>query len=189
MPSPYLRQVHDSLWPPHDPASRYVWAILDGARSERIYRAVIEFQPDNCCLYSGALAPELQLAAPYLVRLDKDGRLTRYLINHGWGQSWGVFLRSGAGLEELRKHFRRFLIVRGPRGERLVFRYYDPRVLRTYLPTCVSLELETVFGPVAEYIAESDDPGTLLAFRYTQGKLLADSVSLTKQASSRFAVV
>jgi hypothetical protein len=30
----------------------------------------------------------------------------------------------------------------------LLFRYYDPRVLRVYLPSCRPSELETVFGPV-----------------------------------------
>ena len=53
-----------------------------------------------------------------------------------------------ATLEELRRHFRKFLKVEDPKGKSLIFRYYDPRVLRVYLPTCNAMELQTVFGPV-----------------------------------------
>jgi len=45
-----------------------------------------------------------------------------------------VFLRTETGIEQLRKHLRGFLRVRDEAGRRLIFRYYDPRVLRVYLP-------------------------------------------------------
>ena len=56
-------------------------------------------------------------------------------------------------------------------GQELYFRYYDPRVLRTYLPTCTPDELEQVFGPVLEYALEDEVEETLLRFRFAGGKL------------------
>jgi hypothetical protein len=71
----------------------------------------------------------------------------------------------------MRRHFRSFLTVYDPDGKPLLFRYYDPRVLRVYLPTCDARELETVFGPVVAYLLEGEDPGDLLRFELSSGAL------------------
>ena len=55
-------------------------------------------------------------------------------------------------------------MVQGPEGENLYFRYYDPRVLRIYLPTCNQEEMATLFGPVTAYLLEDKDPDLLLRF-------------------------
>lgn len=75
-----------------------------------------------------------------------------------------MFFFSDAKLKDLRKHFRKFLEVKRESGAKLVFRYYDPRVLRVYLPTCTPEERALVFGPVAEFLVEGHDPATLLRF-------------------------
>jgi len=46
----------------------------------------------------------------------------------------------------MRQHFRRFITVHDESGKPLLFRYYDPRVLRTFLPTCNAKELAEIFG-------------------------------------------
>jgi hypothetical protein len=76
-----------------------------------------------------------------------------------------VFVIAPAAMEALRNHFRRFLMVRLP-AERLVyFRFYDPRVLRVYLPTCTPEELELIFGPVDYFVMESGETrGELIVF-------------------------
>ena len=55
--------------------------------------------------------------------------------------------------------------MRDPQGRTLLFRYYDPRVLRTYLPTCRADELEQIFGPIDALVAEA--AGGEAALRYT----------------------
>jgi hypothetical protein len=65
----------------------------------------------------------------------------------------------------LRHHLRKFLRVQDEDGRRLFFRYYDPRVLRAYLPSCTSEELDTVFGPIGAYLAEAADGEALIEFR------------------------
>jgi len=66
---------------------------------------------------------------------------------------------------------REFLRVRDESGKRLIFRYYDPRVLRVYLPTCWPAELDTFFGPISAFITEGEDPGEILEFRNQHGTL------------------
>src|SRR5262249_6287896 len=121
---------------------------------------------------SGALAPELVETAPYLVHLNARATFTPRLFDLAWGESWGVFARSRSGLEDLRRHFRRLLLVRDAHGQSLYFRYYDPRVLRVYLPTCTREELKTFFGPVESFVVEERDPDRMVThFRRVNGDL------------------
>ena len=181
----FLKQIQDALWPPNLPQWLKVWAVLDCARDKRIYPAVLDCYLNKRCLYSADLPSELQLVAPYLIELDRDDRFTRYLINQGWGNSWGIFFRSEAGMERLRHHLREFLVVKDERGKRLIFRYYDPRVLRVYLPTCFTRELQTVFGPIQNFLVEGEDPETLIQFGFDEVALSEEVVGLRTAAVGR----
>ncbi len=61
-------------------------------------------------------------------------------------------------------------------GKPLYFRYYDPRVLRAYLPTCNESELQTVFGPVNHYYAEGKEQNQLIEFGCTENSKLIENV-------------
>jgi hypothetical protein len=56
-------------------------------------------------------------------------------------------------------------------GSYLYFRYYDPRVLRVYLPTCNESELGAVFGPIEFFLLEHEDPEFVSRFRNVSGVL------------------
>jgi hypothetical protein len=104
----------------------------------------------------GELSEELAEAAPYLVRILPDTAFTEWLLTEGWGNHWGIFALSKADMREMRKHFRTFLVVKNPEGKQIYFRYYDPRVLRAYLPTTSEDERRQVFGPIEMYLLESN---------------------------------
>lgn len=55
-------------------------------------------------------------------------------------------------------------MVKDAKGGHLYFRYYDPRVLRVYLPTCNAQELGFVFGPLDSFVLEGEDPSAVLRF-------------------------
>jgi hypothetical protein len=162
MTDQFVARIEEILWP--ERPKQNIWMILDGARSIEIFRMLLACHLEYSCLYSGPLTPELELAAPYLVQLDHGYKDTHQFIERAWGNSWGVFLRSETSLKKLRRHLREFLIVRDERGNRLAFRYYDPRVLRVYLPTCTISELRTVFGPIECFWMESESPRRMLEF-------------------------
>ncbi len=46
-----------------------------------------------------------------------------------------------------------------------MFRYYDPRVLRKLLPEYNEIELDTFFGDVQSFFAESEDPDIIDVFQ------------------------
>lgn len=157
------------------------YAILDGASVESLVDQLYSLEPEYICLYRGELEPDLAHVAPYLVRLDSKSAFTDWILEKGWGQHWGIFVVAKADITALRQHFRRFLTVHDPDGKPLLFRYYDPRVLRTYLPTCNEEELTTVFGPVSCYLVEGENPEQLLRFQFAGGQLVTSSKDLAKE--------
>ena len=136
-----------------------VVAVLDGASVANLFEMLDRHRPEHCCLFSGDLAPDHAMTAPYLVRLEREDEFTRWIIAEGWGSHWGIFAAVGAAADfrRVRKHFRTFLMVRSHQGKPLYFRFYDPRVFRVYLPTCNSEEMTYVYGPVRFYAMEADE--------------------------------
>lgn len=141
-----------------------VYAILDGASAPNLVKHLYEHEPEYCCLYRGELEPDMATVAPYLVRLEAESQFTELVLGEGWGTHWGSFIVSPATLRALRDHFRAFQTVELPDQRSVIFRYYDPRVLRNFLPVCNAAELATFFGPVHKFVVEGETPEAGIKF-------------------------
>lgn len=139
-------------------------ALVDAARDVEILRVLLESKEECESLFEGAEGGMLAHFAPYLVRLSPQSPLLETLVREGWGKGWCVFLTSDKSFEELHRHFRHFLTVKTEEGGELYFRFYDPRVLRVFLPTCAPGEVDEFFGPVKYYLMEEETPEVLLRF-------------------------
>jgi hypothetical protein len=158
--------------------TRSVYAVLDGASIPELLGRLRQYQPEYICLYRGELPQDMAQVAPYLVHLQIDTDFTGWVTDEGWGKHWGIFALSRLDFSVLRQHFRNFLTVYDPDFKPLLFRYYDPRVLRTYLPTCNSEELATVFGPVDSYLLEDEHGESMLSFQAISGRLNTKKLEL-----------
>lgn len=167
MDQPTLAGLVAALFPPPpkpDDRALELYMVVDGARDERVYRAVYESRLDYECLFTGSVPYELGAAAPYLVNLTKEASFTRWVLEEGWGKGFGIFAWTLTNTLALRQHFRRLLQVQDERGRKFYFRYYDPRVLRAYLPTCTQAERTELFGPVQQLLLEGPD-GQVLSYK------------------------
>src|SRR6266404_1277979 len=124
-----------------------VFAVLDGASIPDLVKSLYEHEPEYCCLYRGELQPDMASVAPYLVRLEPGDEFSELVLREGWGAHWGIFVIS-------QTTFREFHTVELPDQRTVLFRYYDPRVLRNFLPACNAAELATFFGPVQSFLLE-----------------------------------
>ena len=158
------------------------YAILDGASVPNLRQKLYDLDPEHECLYRGELTPDMEEVAPYLIRLGPEEEFTRWVMAEGWGRHWGIYAVSRADLRTLRTHFRRFLMVHDSEGKPMYFRYYDPRVLRVYLPTCNAGELKTLFGPVQMYLVEDQDPKSGRMFLFTKNQMRDEKVTLSRGA-------
>ena len=160
-----------------------LFAVLDGAADPALLDRLQEqlgrepglaFQS----LYEGEGAHDLARWAPYLLALPPTSGLLDTLLREGWGKSWGCYCTTHVPFSELRRHLRRFLMVRLEDGPQVYFRFYDPRVLREFLPTTTHAELLHFFGPVQEWLIEGSDPATVLRSRCTGDGLVTEALSV-----------
>jgi hypothetical protein len=155
------------------------FAILDGASvPDLLDHLYARRRPEFICLYRGELEPDMAEVAPYLVRLEPEAPFTQWLLEQGWGRHWGVFARARADLKTMRRHLRGFLMVQGPPDRQLYFRYYDPRVLPLFLPTCDITQLKRVFGPITYYFCETNSGSEALVHRFDGERLTGELIGL-----------
>lgn len=148
-----LEELQPSL---RDGGRLRAYAILDGARDPRIEKLIVTWGLEHTCLHGEEIAPELRSAGAFLARLRDDGE-AGVVLNAGWGNAWGVFVEAPAEVpfRQIERHFRRHLRILDDGGRMLLFRFYDPRVLQTFLPTCDEQQHAEFFGPAERMIVES----------------------------------
>ena len=159
----------------------HVYAALDGASVPGLLARLHSTQRLRfVCLYRGALRPDMAQVAPYLVAIEPESEFMHWLLANGWDNHWGVFLRTRARMIDVRKHLRNLNRVYGPQLQSLWFRYYDPRVLRAFLPLCESHQLPELFGPVCTWVVEAEAPGRAIAFAEAGGGVQSSDRSLLR---------
>jgi hypothetical protein len=165
LPAPVPRQprLQDLLTKDFQP----LYALLDASREPSVLKVILESKEEHQSLFEGPQGAQLAHFAPYLIRVPQKSPLLDTLVQQAWSKSWGVFLTCDTPLKDLRTHFRHFLNVKLPDGSQVYFRYYDPRVLRLFLPTCLPEETTQFFGPVKHFLVEAEDPK--LALHFTRG--------------------
>lgn len=159
-------------------AESHAYAILDGASNPALLDYLYaEQQPEFACLYRGELEPDLAECAPYVVRLEIGTPFTDWLTTSGWGLHWGVFAVAKCDLKSMRYHLRRLTMVYEPETNKpLLFRFYDPRVMNVFLPTCDNKQAQEFFGPVQAWYAETSQGDQLQRFVRDDQQVIVDQL-------------
>ena len=166
--APHVERLRELLFASEDEST---YAVLDGASVPGLRAKLHGCKEEWASLYRGELEPDLAEVAPYLVKLRAKSEFTDWLLAEGWGKHWGIFAVTAVGLEALRRHFRHFLRVKDHTGKILYFRFYDPRVLQVYLPTCRRDELGFVYGAVTRFVAEDELTGDATIFPHDPNRI------------------
>ena len=155
------------------PETRW-YAIVDTAQDDRLYDYV-ECCAEYQCLISGDVPRELATALPYLVHLGEGEPLTEAWRREGLGKNWGIAFESWASIDDLRIQFKKFLNAKLPDGAVVMFRFYDPRVFRTYILSAADEERAAWFQLTARYSIERENPQGFHGFHIENGCLFDDS--------------
>jgi hypothetical protein len=148
--------VMTALGPARDAGTLY--ALVDGARDDRVLHVLQRSIDAQESLYEGREGAAFDDIAPYLVKLDASSLLLERLVAEGWGQGWASYFVSREPFKMVRRHFRRFLMVRDVAGaQRLYFRFYDPRVLREFLPIATPRQRQELFGSLSRDDGAEED--------------------------------
>ena len=154
------------------------FAILDGASVPDLQMRIYEMRPPHYCLFRGELKPDMAEVAPYVVQLVPGAPFTDWVLaGENFGKHRGIFAQSLHSIKEMRRHFRALVTVNDEQGTPMYFRFYDPRVLRNFLPTCNPDELKTFFGKVETFFAEDKQGEKFSAFSLENDALKATDLN------------
>jgi hypothetical protein len=153
-------------------AAGQLYAIVDSARDRPLAQAAV----DRCGLQRWSLFPRTTTArmtavAPFLVSVPFEARYPFAasgffdLLAARFGGSAGVLLTSTADTHTLWEHLRDVFLASDEEGNQFFFRFYDPRVLRGFLPSLTHSEAAEFFGPVRMLFVEGEAPGEVLVCR------------------------
>ena len=159
-------------------ADTATFMLLDGAANPAIIDHLYDDETDFSCLLTGELEPDVRETAPYLVELKAGEPFADWVIEHGFGNHWGIVLRSTLSRPQLLRRFRQVLFVRDEAGDPLFFRFYDPRVLREFLPSCQGDELWRWFDNIDHYLVEGNEPGLLLRLSALEERIRCEEIRL-----------
>jgi Domain of unknown function (DUF4123)/FHA domain len=133
-----------------------LYAVVDGARVDRILELLREHVEPHQSLYEGEEGESLADAAPHLVGpMQGDSALLEKLVKEGWGKRWGIWCTSQEPFREVRRHFRRFLMVElEDTGDKVYFRFCDPGVLVTFMEAASEDQKQSLLSSLTNLMAE-----------------------------------
>jgi hypothetical protein len=134
-------------------------AIVDAARDDRILELLREHVEPHRSLYEGAEGETLDEVAPYLVGpMQAGSALLEKLVMEGWGRRWGIWCTSREPFREVRRHWRRFLMVElHETRERVYFRFVDPGVLVPFMAVASDDQRAALLDQMIDIAAEHHD--------------------------------
>jgi hypothetical protein len=128
------------------PAFRYAVVDLASAVSlrpvvPRLLSAVAE------PLLARTMPLQLLEVGPWLVHLSGAPEVEATIAGYGRAVPWGYYVVSGVDILSLRQSLRKFNLAKLPdRPAEVLFRYWDPRVLRIFLDRATTVQRNQFFA-------------------------------------------
>jgi hypothetical protein len=162
--------------------------VVDTSRDPKILPLLKSSGFQYQILYGKQLATTMDGFGPHLVALPSGMPFPVRLLEEGWGHNWGIVLSSPADFMTVRRQLRRLLYIRLSDGRPALFRFYDPRVLRNYLPCCSEVEIERLFGSIHSIYFESITGKDLCVFSKGAKEVAKESRPATLLRESSFSL-
>lgn len=140
-----------------------LFALIDCARDDEALRLLAYEEQPWRSLFQGSALEGSIAAALVLVQVKGVSRLMQWLTEEVWARQRAIWLTSNLDLETLANHLAGFIRIEDRYGVSGLLRFYDPRVMRTYLTTCAAPELETFLAGSRRFLCESES-GDVLVF-------------------------
>lgn len=147
-----------------------LYGVVDASRDKELaYAAPRRYGQTIHWLFEQGSGSHMLDVAPYLVpfafrpKYPYDGSGYLDLWAQRLGRSAGILLITPAAPESLRDHLSELFRVTDDEDHRYYFRFYDPRVLRTFLSACSGPEAAEFFGPIRRILCEAETPGRALS--------------------------
>lgn len=156
-----------------------LYGIVDACQDKDLaFEARDRFKVPIRMLFQGNAAQYMDEVAPYLIPIDPASDYLESWAQR-WGKNVGILLTTPADPAKLLRHLRDIFVVKDEAGQNYFFRFYDPRVLRPYLPTCTAEQAKEFFGPVSAFLCETETPDKVLRASLGGDKIREELVALS----------
>lgn len=154
-------------------ASHYI--LLDAAKMHAHIQKAKEFNAEHECLYKGETAESLHNVAPWLFTYPRPSIFAEWYLANSGGQNWGIIIESSQDFKTVYMHLKKFLKVKTETGKKLYFRFYDPRVLPTFLENATQQQLKEFFGiTIRSFILESQNR-QMIEYKFADNQLIKNN--------------
>jgi hypothetical protein len=138
------------------------YLLLDGAQFDGLMQQVYLLHEAIDCtlLYQKTAYEALAEVGPLLVAVRPLSELAQ-VFQREWQATAGIWLESDADEAVLVEHLRS-LIHAQVEGVTVLLRYYDPRIIRSWLGPMTDNERDVLLGPVSRIRLADDTPETCL---------------------------
>ncbi|WP_428034722.1 DUF4123 domain-containing protein [Amphritea sp.] len=154
------------------------YAVIDGAQVSELQAKLSASKHSYVCLWSGELDSDLKQVAPYLVQLKRDSNFTLWLLENGWANNWNIFVSAKSSIKMVRKHLRKFLTVVTDDGETLIFRFYDPRIMKAFMRNIDGQQSQQLFQDIVAFRYENPLERELVSVKKISDELIFRQVAM-----------
>ncbi len=110
-----------------------------------VEQATLETRDTDPVFYELIAWDQVTYEPPKLVKVT--GQVLEWILNSLSTERWGIFVASHLPMQDLAKHYQKFVIARGPDANPYFLRFHDASVLEVLLRTWEPKEKSVFFGP------------------------------------------
>ena len=145
------------------------YMILDACSEPLLPAEIQSFGAES--LWQGNAQRDFWSIAPYLVPANEQ--ILEWTLANLASGTWGLLIESTYSFTDLRSHLRKFLTVKLPDDRQVYFRFYDPRVLTSYVDSCSPEEFGLLMSHVSRFIAPREQTWLGITSRPSVGQAQA----------------
>ena len=127
--------------------------------------------PKHRCLFKGTKDETLVDVAPHIFLIDDSGEKLKDEIELSLKEL--VTIESIQDIDTVKDHFKEFIYQDVNRRE-CFFRFWDPRVLKKFLPMCTEIQLKMFFRPVTALIMADENDSEVVRYTLQYSGLVAE---------------
>lgn len=112
-----------------------MFLLVDGAKIDNLAQVVYTWSPDALCdsLYRSTELAEFSDISPWLVEAQSDSALGQKCFEEWQHLGSAIVLQANCTFDDLMTHLRGLLKATLASGDEVIFRFYDPEILRNLL--------------------------------------------------------
>ncbi len=150
-----------------------LFCMIDSARNPyTIPHLVMALTRAADCLFSGNAKQELGDQTAWVADVTDDRATLEALLDEGYGKGMLSFAFSALDLRAFITHLKKFTKIRDAKGTEHFFRFYDPKVMRQYVPVFNETQHKAFFaGLTSAMFEDTRDPAKLIRFWSERGSL------------------